>query len=249
MDIVTQHDKVKKWATIALLATVGLIISPIIFLAIQGFIGLIIAATVGLTVVTFAPYMVMKFANWKVKAIASEATANPIETMVNLLAAKKVAFQNFKVNVENSVAARDTFKNKCEKFAMKYPARAAEFQSQLTRMVDLVERKKVALRAAQATLEDGEHKLEEMNAYWEMSKDALELNKAAGMETGDTFEKLKADTACDAVFESMNKAFAQLEIADALVVDDKPVTPVPQLENIAPITVNSTEINLQKVKR
>ena len=38
----------------------------------------------------------------------------------------------------------------------------------------------------------------------------------AGMDTGDLYEKLKADTAVDAVFDSMNKAFAQLEVAAAL---------------------------------
>jgi hypothetical protein len=251
MDIEAQRAKVKKWSSIALVGVVGLLVSPVIFLAIQGLIGLIIAGVVGLAVVTFTPYMTMKFANWKVKAIMAEASANPIETMINLLAAKKAAFLVFKTNVENSAAARDTFKQKCEKFAAKYPARAAEFQGQLERMVDLVQRKKLALRDAQKSLEDGENKLEEMQAYWEMSKDAIELNKAAGMDTGDAFEKLKADTACDAVFESMNRAFAQLEVADALEVDasDKPAQTVVQLSHSEPVVLNVPVRETQKVSR
>ena len=249
MDIDTRRANVKKWATIGLVGLTGLIVAPVIFLAIQGLIGLIIAGVVGLAVVTFTPYMTMKFANWKVKSIMAEATANPIETMINLLAAKKAAFQTFKLNVENSAAARDTFKQKCEKFAAKYPARAAEFQAQLERMIDLVQRKKVALRDAQKSLEDGENKLEEMQAYWEMSKDAIELNKAAGMDTGDAFEKLKADTACDAVFESMNRAFAQLEVADALEVDDKPASTVVQLARSEPNVLDVQVRETQKVSR
>jgi hypothetical protein len=244
VDINAQRDKVKKWSTVALIGVVGLIISPVIFLAIQGLIGLIIAGVVGLAVVTFTPWLTMKFANWKVKAIMAEAKENPIETMVNLITAKEAAFQTFKLNVENSAAARDTFKKKCEKFAAKYPARAAEFQAQLKRMQDLVEKKKVALREAQKSLEDGHNKLEEMQAYWEMSKDAIELNKAAGMDTGDVFEKLKNDTACDAVFQSMNRAFAQLEVADALEVDEKTV----QLTHSEPVVLEVPVREAQKEK-
>lgn len=251
MDIEQRREKIKKWASVGLIGLVGLIVSPIIFLAIQGIVGLAVAAVAGLTIVTFTPWLTMKFANWKVKAIVSEAATNPIETMINLLAAKKAAFQTFKANVENSAAARDTFRSKCEKFAAKYPARAAEFQSQLKRMVDLVERKKIALKEAQKSLEDGELKLEEMNAYWEMSKDAIELNKAAGMDTGDVFEKLKSDTACDAVFESMHRAFAQLEVADALEVesDDKVNTTSVQLGYSTPVVLEMEATVTEKVKR
>ena len=247
MDLEAQRARVKKWASIGIVGVIGLIVSPIIFLAIQGAIGLIIAAVVGLSVVTFTPYITMKFANWKVKSIMAEASANPIETMINLLAAKKTAFNTFKLNVENSATARDTFKQKCEKFAAKYPARAPEFQSQLERMVDLVQRKKAALREAQKSLEEGENKLEEMKAYWDMSRDAIELNKAAGMDTGDAFEKLKVDTACDAVFESMNRAFAQLEVADALEVDDKSSAQQVQLTYVDPVILNVQVNEKQKV--
>jgi hypothetical protein len=41
------------------------------------------------------------------------------------------------------------------------------------------------------------------------------------MNTGDLYEKLKLDTAVDAVFDSMNKAFAQLEVAS---LSDTPST-------------------------
>lgn len=216
MGIVERKEKIQKWATIGLIGLTGLIVSPIVFLAIKGIVGLAIAAVLGLSVVTFSPWVSMKFANWKVKAIAHEAKENPIETMVNLLAAKNQAFIVFKENVTNAVTARDTFKLKCDQFAKKYPARSAEFAQQLVNMTELVKRKKQALAEAQQSLEDGQHKLEEMRAYWEMSQAAQEANKAAGMETGDMYEQLKADTAVDAVFESMNRAFAQLEVAAAL---------------------------------
>jgi hypothetical protein len=59
-----------------------------------------------------------------------------------------------------------------------------------------------------------------------MSQAAQAANAAAGMDTGDQFERLKADTACDAVFESMNRAFAELEVAASLAVDDDSMLPI-----------------------
>lgn len=253
MDINERRERIRKWATVGLIGATGLIVAPIIFFAITGLLGLLVAGIIGSAIVTFAPVWSMKLANWKVKAIMAEAKENPIETMVNALAAKKIAFNAFKASVETAATARNTFKQKCEVFAKKYPHRAAEFQAQLERMVALVEKKKAALNDAQQSLEDGENKLEEMKAYWEMSKDAMELNEAAGMNTGDQFEKLKADTACDAVFESMNRAFAQLEVADSLSMDsvDKVPEPAQQLghseQSVVEVPVMQTR-DAQKVR-
>lgn len=223
MDINQKREKIKKWATVGLIGLVGLVVSPVIFLAIQGLIGLVIAGVIGLTVVTFAPWASMKFANWKVASIAAEAKENPIETMTNLLIAKRSAFQEFKNTVENAITATKNFETKVAEFSKKYPARAVEFKTQLTNMQNLVKQKVEALKAADRQLDLGEEKLKEMRAYWDMSQAAIEANKAAGMDTGDIYEKMKADVAVDSVFDSMNRAFAQLEVAAALDVtsDDK----------------------------
>ena len=249
MDIETQRAKVKKWSTVALIGVVGLVVSPIIFLAIQGLIGLIIAGIVGLAVVTFTPWMTMKFANWKVKAIMAEARENPIETMVNLLSAKREAFHLFQANVTTASTAEKNFKTKCDQFSKQYPARAQEFQVQLSAMHNLVERKMAALKQASQSLEDGENKLTEMRAYWDMSQAAQAANKAAGMDTGDQFERLKADTAVDAVFESMNRAFAELEVAASLETLDAPTTSVAQLAHSEPVVLTVPVREAQKVSR
>lgn len=224
----TRKQRIQKWAAVTLIALSGLIVSPVIFLAIKGIVGLIIAALAGLSVVTFTPWIAMKFANWRVKAITAEAKENPIETMVNLLISKREAYAQFKENVETAVTAKKDFEVKCRDFSQRYPHRADEFNQQLAAMTELVERKKMALIDARNSLEQGELKLTEMRAYWEMSQAAQAAHQAAGMDTGDLYEKLKADTAVDAVFESVNRAFAQLEVAAAL-------SSQPQLSN-APST-------------
>jgi len=248
VNINERREKIQKYAGIGLICIAGLVVSPIIFMAITGLIGLVVAALIGLAIVTFAPWVSMKFANWRVKAIVSEARENPIETMINLLAAKRQAFKEFQINVTTAVTARNGFKTKIEAFAKKYPARAVEFQTQLENMTDLVERKKKALVVAEKMLEDGQLKLEEMQAYWDMSQAAQAANKAAGMDTGDMFERLKADTACDAVFESMNRAFAELEVAATLDVDAEVVDNNPKLMHNVNV-VDLTAVQLKEKVR
>jgi len=208
-----QYDKFVK---IGLIGLAALIVSPIIFMVVKGVIGLALAAGIGLIVVNVAPVLSMKVANWKVRAIVAEAKENPIETMVNLLTEKKKAFSAFKESVETAVTAFKGFKHQTNEFSKRYPARAAEFNQQVVAMETLVERKLAALKEARHMLVVGEEKLTEMRAYWDMSQAAQAANKAAGMDTGDLYEKLKADTAVNSVFDSMNQAFAELEVASAL---------------------------------
>jgi len=261
-EIEQKKQKFGGWIKGIALGVVGLLVAPFILLAIGGLLGLAVAAATAFILVQLAPWFALKVANWKYRLIEAEkvehikkvteaAAENPIETLTNLLQQKRVAFKAFEQSVVQAATARDNFKGKVDKFTQRYPHRAAEFQKQLERMVDLVDRKKDALAEAKKSLEDGDMKLEEMKAYWEMSKDAIEANRAAGMDTGDAFEKLKADTACDAVFESMNRAFAELEVAAALDVDsdDKPAQPVAQLGHSEPVVLDVQVRETQKVRR
>ncbi len=236
MNIEQTRAKYDKYIKIGLIVVGALVVSPIIFLVVKGMIGLIIATGVGLVAVNVAPIFSMKLANWKVKGIVAEAKANPIETMINLLAEKKEAFKAFKESVETAVTAFKTFKRQTDDFALKYPARAPEFNKQVADMGVLVTRKVEALKDAQRMIAVGEEKLVEMRAYWEMSQAAISANKAAGMDTGDMYEALKSSTAVDAVWENMNQAFAELEIAAALSTPAISDAPSPTLKHKNVIT-------------
>lgn len=257
-----KRDKLHGWLKLAALGVVGLVVAPFIMMAIGGLIGLGVAAMIGFTLVQLAPWFALKIANYKyrlvdaekvshIKHVVDAAEQNPIETLTTLLIAKKAAFQVFKASVETAATARSNFADKVSKFKIQYPARAPEFEAQLQRMSDLVERKKVALSDARKSLADGDSKLEEMKAYYDMSKDAIEANRAAGMDTGDAFEKLKADTACDAVFSQMNAAFAQLEVAASLDSnpDDNHTQSVAQLAHTEPVILEMPVHSTQKVSR
>jgi len=241
----SKKESIQKKATIGLIIAAGLVVSPVIFLAIKGLIGLMIAAIIGLSVVTFSPWVAMKFANWRVRSIAAEAAENPIETMTNLLIEKRQAWKEFEQVVIKAVTAKKSFEQKCREFSARYPDRAAEFTNQLQAMNEVVEQKKRALQEAKLAIEKGEHTLQEMRAYWEMSQAAQAAHSAAGMDTGDLYARLKADTAVDSVFASMNTAFAQLEVAAS--VADLPNATVQQL-NEPNLTIDVNTTTTQRVK-
>lgn len=206
-----------KLATWGLGLSAALLLAPALFVLSVSLLGTVAAlgaaGIVGLAVINFAPVLSMKFANWKLKGLKHEAQQNPIETLENLLIARKQALENFRKEVEAAVQARMDFELKCRDFSRKYPTRATEFTNQLEGMTKLVERKKLALKEADQAIDAAEHKLTEMKAYWEMSQAAQAANKAARMSTGDMYEQLKADTAADAVVSGVNRAFAELEVA------------------------------------
>lgn len=224
-------QRIERWAKIAIGLVAAVVISPFVFLAVKGIVGLALALLVGSFCIAMAPVVAMKFANWRVKGIKAEAQENPIETLENLLIAKRAAFSTLRAKVEKSVAARDTFKQKCDAFRSRWPARAGEFDQQYNVLAGKVKEQLTALTEAQATIKKGEDKLEEMKAWWEMSQALNEANQAASLDIGDVYAQMKADTAVDAVISSVNQAFSQLEVAAALN------TNVPALENQSSQTV------------
>ena len=103
MDELTPEQRkarIKHLTTLGLIAVTGLVVSPVIFLAIKGLVGLVVAGVIGLAIVQFTPVVAMKFANWKVKGIVAEAKENPIETLTNLLMEKRQAYDQFYHSVE-----------------------------------------------------------------------------------------------------------------------------------------------------
>lgn len=262
-EIEQKKNRFGMWVKVAALGVTGLLVAPVIVAAIGGLIGLAVAGVICFTLIQLAPWFALKVANYKyrlidaekvshIKHVVAAAEENPIETLTALLIAKKAAFEIFKKSVEQATTARSNFTDKVKKFKDLYPARAPEFEAQLARMTLLVEKKKKALSEAKQSLSDGDLKLEEMKAYYEMSRDAIEANRAAGMDTGDAFEKLKADTACDAVFSQMNSAFAQLEVAASLDSDDTHTQSTAQLGHSEPVILDVSSVQVrdtQKVSR
>lgn len=234
--------KKQKYDTIfkvGLIGVAALIISPIIFAVVQGIVGAAIAGLVGLIAVNAAPVVSMKLANWKIKGIVNEAKENPIETLTNLIIESKRAFDVAETATVNAVTARDTFVRKADNFSRKYPARAAEFALKKEQLEEATEKKKAALQNMKNDIEKSETVLDEMKAYWDVSQSLQAANKAIG-NIGDQYAQLKRDTSYDAVYESLSRSFAELEVASAIDVEkltNEPSQPIGTILDVKSKTV------------
>lgn len=212
MNIEQRKQRLKTIAMWGLGIGAAVLISPIIFLAVKGIVGVMIAGVLGLALVNFAPVVANTFANWKVKGIKAEAARNPIETMENLFIAKQQALKLAEDQVTKKVGAKNTFARQVQEFSRQFPDRAREFQEKLELMTASCDKSIKDLERARVALTQAEQKLVELRAYWKMTQATLIANKAMDMDLGDVYAKMKEDTACDAVFEQMDAAFADLEV-------------------------------------
>ena len=217
---------VVQWG-LALLAAV--LIAPVIFLAVKGLVGLGLAVIVGLALVNFAPVLAMKFANWKVKAITTEARTNPIESRQNValvrhqrLNEKAAAVSAFGTEVRNVAdevqSLRDHGQNTdADELARELTLLQQDFNDQIT-----------GLDEARDALTKYEEETLRLSRRWKASEALLRARGASGKAMDQELEKLVSQEATDAVNSKMNEAFARLD------VDRATRRRAPQLVGMAP---------------
>jgi hypothetical protein len=195
----------------------ALIAGPTLFILLANLAGALIAAVgsgiIVLATINLAPVIAMKFANWKVKGIVHEAKTNPIETMVNQAAARKVALDRTKQSITSTRVEVTTFKRKADIMSKKYPAEAATFQEQAAKMERLLLYRVEKWTKAQDELRAYYDTIEKARAMWEMSLEAQKLNKLAGVQEDVFMEKLKTDVSLESVNKSLELAFSEMESA------------------------------------
>jgi len=219
MNIEARKEKIAtavKWG-LGLLA--ALVVSPIIFMVVKGLVGLAVAGVVGLALINFAPVVAMKFANWKLKAIKGEAARNPVETMQNVYQEKEAALAAFLRRIEDFAAEVANFADKLDGFKSEFPADAGKFEATLASMKRLLGVRRQRYTESKAMLASFAGEIRKAEAIWKMGLAAQAMTRAAGMTEDDFMQRLKAETAIDAVQSSLNRAMAELETS---LMDEAP---------------------------
>lgn len=206
-----RKQRIMKIGKVGLLALVGFVVAPFIFLAIKGLIGLVVAAGIGLLLINITPVLMEKFANWRLKAIKAEAAKNPIETLQRDFGQRQDALQRFREAITTFSAATMTFGDKLDGFKEQFPKDATKFEQQLAKMKKLLDIRRLRYKEAEDALEQYAAEIDRAKAIWAMGLEAAKMNKAAGMTEEDFLAKIKVETALDSVQTSMNTAFAELE--------------------------------------
>lgn len=246
-----QVAKLVKWGIIIIACA---IVAPVVFLAIKGIVGIAIAGLIGLIAINAAPVISLKLANAKYRAIDAEnvqhvekvvdaAAVNPIETLILQSQQKRQASDQFRTAITMFRSEVKNFTDQMTQFGQEYPEDVARFKTQLDAMNKLLRFREDRYKQLQIELDNFDSAIKRAQAMWKMSQAAQKMNKMAGMEMADPFEKIKADSAINSVMSSMNKAFAEMETA---LMDNKEVQqatmlvandPSPTLE----VTVNTVQ--------
>jgi septal ring factor EnvC (AmiA/AmiB activator) len=223
-----QTAKFVKWGLIGLSCAV---LAPLAWMAVTGIAGLMIAGGLALIGVNLAPVVALKAANMKYRAldaervdhvekVATAAAVNPIETLINQSLDKRQASDQFRGSITMFRTEVKNFADQISGFAKEYPDDVARFQTQLDAMNKLLKFREDRYKQLQVELDNFDAAIKRAQAMWKMSQAAQKMNKLAGVELGDPFEKIKADSAINSVMTSMNKAFAEMETA---LLDNKEV--------------------------
>lgn len=240
-----KSKKIAMWTKLGIVALVGLIVSPIIMSIIQGIVGLAVAAFLGLTAVQLAPWVGMKVANWKIKLIVAEASANPIETMRNILIEKTEIIQEKDIKIVDFESKIGDYHYKMVGFAKRYPEEAAQYQAVEAKMnAALASMKKRQLEAKklQKAYNDEIIKAE---AIYAMATAASSVTELSADIQGKLYMDIKEKVSFDAVNHSFNSAVAalSLEVDNDSAYDTTIVSTVPALE--APNSANVLTLPLK----
>lgn len=220
-ELEARRKKVETLVKVAGLGVAGFLVAPVVFLAIKGLIGLIIAGGIGLGIVFFTPVIASKMANWRLQAIKAEAAKNPVETLQNEYKRRAEDLHGFNEKLRTFIAKVSSFADKVKAYKSKYPDEASDFESQLRNMRALLDLRKQKFLEAQQNLAQFSGAIERAKDKWDMSQAALAMALAAGQTEQEFFAKIQVETALDSVQQSLNTAFADLELS--LIEEDKPV--------------------------
>ena len=224
------------------------VLAPVAWLAVSGIVGMLIAGGIGLVGINVAPIAALKLANMKyramdaeqlshIKKVQTQAAENPIETAV----AQSQAFKDRGVQQLNAITAYGTEVNNFETmtagFAKKYPDQAQRYKQQLDVMKQALQFKQKKYSELQQNIRLMDEQIEFLRANWKMSQALQKANALAGMDTEDPMAQLKTDAAIDAVVNSINRAFAEMDssvLSDAAQTGKSTITSRAELINGTP---------------
>lgn len=226
-----QKQQFIKYAKYGVIGLALAIAAPIALFASLGLVGIAAAGLIGIIGINAAPVVALKMANWKYRAMDAErvshvekvvnaAAQNPIETLRVELMNKRQASDDFRRAITDFRTEVKNFQDQINHFAKDYPEDAGRFKVQLDAMNKLLSFRESRYKQLQDELDNFESAIERATAMWKMSQAAQKMNKLAGVELGDPFEKIKSDSAINSVMSNMNKAFAEMETA---LLDNKEV--------------------------
>jgi phage shock protein A len=227
-EIELKQQKVAKIVKIGVLLVVCAVLGPLAYLAIKGIVGLAAFGALVFIGYNAAPVIALKVANAKYRAIDDEkishikkvertAAENPIETATAQSQAYKARAAKYLEGITAYGTEVNNFETMTADFSKKYPETAPRYKEQLATMKKALAYKNDKYRELVQNIKLMDDKIQFLAANWKMSQALQKVNALGGVDGSDPMEQVKADAAIDAVVNSINRAFAEM---DASVLAD-----------------------------
>jgi hypothetical protein len=245
-----------KWGLVALAALFAV---PVSWWLAQVFLGLAaaggalaLAGVVGLSVVHVAPVVAFKFANWRLRALKSEAERNPIETLQNQQAALEAGLDKERKAITVFDAAVESFRSSLEaEMDNGFPEAAAKGLPTLRNMERLLAFRRVKYKKAQKRLEERKRAVSQAESQYRVAQAAQRVTAASGETENNVLQTILEDIAFGAVDNAVNASMAELRTA--IMVEDIPTDDADfRTLDVPALTIESrpdTGINLLELRR
>lgn len=215
-DIDARRQQLHQRAKWAIGLGAALIFAPALFTLAQALLGATIAIgatlVIGTAAISFAPVWSMKLANWRIKAITAEASANPIETLKSLYIEKRKELQasseaicDFEAEIANFNDQLEDFKKRpdCADEVPRYTDISGRMQHGLALM-------KNRQREAEGAIDNLAHQISKAEAIYKMALAARRVTMLSGSAEQQVFAEIKEKVALDSVRTNLNRSFAAL---------------------------------------
>lgn len=229
--VMSMSNVIRLGAMFAICAVVG----PLAYFAVKGIIGLATFGILAFIGYHAAPVIALKVTNAKTLALESEhnafyraldaernahinkvaqaAAADPIATARSQsIEYKERASKSLLAITAYSTEVKN-FENMIADFGKKYPENAQIYRDQLATMKKALENKSSKYTELMDKIKTMDDQISFLEANWKMSQALQKANAMGGAEIVDPMEQVKADSAIDAVRNSINKAFAEMDSA------------------------------------
>lgn len=212
-DAEARRKRIINVVQIAGLCIAGALFAPFALMTIKGVVSLLVVATIGLATVNIGiPWFGVKMAVWRLKALKSVASQNPIETLENQYAQKCEALQKSRDNIKETYAVVQDLWNQIQDHNQRFPNKPSQFLEKYEKLKDLVALRGVKYKQAQQNLATFSDLIEEKRSDWKIAQSMAKADKLANV--GEDFTtKLMQDTALTTVQDGLNFAFSELEVS------------------------------------
>jgi hypothetical protein len=213
----TKAVKYKRLMQIGIIGVVGLVVAPVIFLAVKGIVGLVIAGVVGGIALALMPAVSEKLTQLKFQAMKIVISRAPVESLYARVQERHALLQEQRGVLQEQAANLESFKKKATKFMEVYPEEAASYQEKLTGYEKLFAFRVNLFKEAKAKNMEFVKVVEKAEAIYEMAVADAALGNSFNKEQ-DFMAFYREKTAFDAIERADNLAMSNLRMA--LVDDD-----------------------------